>query len=251
MAATLVRIKVQLLLPRRRWGRELEDPGPSWCAGCWSTSTSGTRPTGWRTPRRTGPALRPRLRSAPAQAGPGRTLELELDWGDVWDALYELVERTRPPELHHVHGRVVTLEEKIELILDTLSRLSRVEFQELLRDHPDRLHAVATFLATLELARRREVAMRQSRAFRAALALPREARSHRDRDAESRMKTTQIIEALLFASDAPLSAEDLARGEEDLDPAAVERGRRRAPGRVRGAGPARSRSTRSPAATSS
>jgi segregation and condensation protein B len=30
------------------------------------------------------------------------------------------------------------------------------------------------------------------------------------------MKTTQIIEALLFASDAPLSAGDLARGEEDL-----------------------------------
>ena len=30
------------------------------------------------------------------------------------------------------------------------------------------------------------------------------------------MKTTQIIEALLFASDAPLSATDLARGEEEL-----------------------------------
>jgi segregation and condensation protein B len=35
------------------------------------------------------------------------------------------------------------------------------------------------------------------------------------------MKTTQIIEALLFASDAPLSAEDLARGAEDLEPGAV------------------------------
>jgi segregation and condensation protein B len=32
------------------------------------------------------------------------------------------------------------------------------------------------------------------------------------------MRTTQIIEALLFASDAPLSPEELARGEEDLDP---------------------------------
>ena len=36
------------------------------------------------------------------------------------------------------------------------------------------------------------------------------------------MKTTQIIEALLFASDAPLSAQDLARGEEELDAEAVE-----------------------------
>jgi segregation and condensation protein B len=35
------------------------------------------------------------------------------------------------------------------------------------------------------------------------------------------MKTTQIIEALLFASDAPLSVEDLVRGEEDLDVDAV------------------------------
>lgn len=32
------------------------------------------------------------------------------------------------------------------------------------------------------------------------------------------MKTTQIIEALLFASDAPLSAEDLVRGEDALEP---------------------------------
>ncbi|MEJ2503238.1 MAG: SMC-Scp complex subunit ScpB [Gemmatimonadota bacterium] len=36
------------------------------------------------------------------------------------------------------------------------------------------------------------------------------------------MNTTQIIEALLFASDAPLSAEDLARGEEELDVGGVE-----------------------------
>ncbi len=35
------------------------------------------------------------------------------------------------------------------------------------------------------------------------------------------MKSTQIIEALLFASDAPLSPDDLARGEEDLDADAV------------------------------
>jgi segregation and condensation protein B len=35
------------------------------------------------------------------------------------------------------------------------------------------------------------------------------------------MRTTQIIEALLFASDAPLTAEDLARGEEELDAEAV------------------------------
>lgn len=36
------------------------------------------------------------------------------------------------------------------------------------------------------------------------------------------MQATQIVEALLFASDAPLAAEDLARGDEALDVAGVE-----------------------------
>ena len=36
------------------------------------------------------------------------------------------------------------------------------------------------------------------------------------------MKTTQIVEALLFASDAPLTAADLARGDEGLDEEQVE-----------------------------
>src|SRR5512143_2729955 len=36
------------------------------------------------------------------------------------------------------------------------------------------------------------------------------------------MKTTQVVEALLFASDAPLTAADLARGEESLDEEQVE-----------------------------
>lgn len=35
------------------------------------------------------------------------------------------------------------------------------------------------------------------------------------------MKTTQLIEALLFASDAPLAADDLARASEDLDAGSV------------------------------
>jgi len=36
------------------------------------------------------------------------------------------------------------------------------------------------------------------------------------------MRTTTIVEALLFASDAPLSATDLARGDESLDEDQVE-----------------------------
>jgi hypothetical protein len=50
MAALLVRIKVQMLLPRRTDGEgALEDPRAGWSA-CSSTSITGKRPCGWRKP---------------------------------------------------------------------------------------------------------------------------------------------------------------------------------------------------------
>jgi segregation and condensation protein A len=166
MAAMLIRIKVQLLLPRRgEPDEELEDPRAQLVRRL--LEYEHFRDAADRLEHAEADRSRHYGRGyVPPRSGPGvAAQELDLDWGEVWDALYELVERTRPPESHHVHGRLVTLEEKVELILETLGRLSRIEFQELLRDHPDRLHAVATLLASLELARRREVALRQSEPF--------------------------------------------------------------------------------------
>jgi segregation and condensation protein A len=166
MAATLVRIKVQLLLPQRGdLEGELEDPRTELVRRLleyehFRDAADRLEDAEADRARHYGRGYVP-----PAVAVDAAPLELEVDWGDVWDALYELIERTRPAELHHVQGRVVTLEEKIELIVEALGRLTRVQFQDLLREHPDRTHAIATFLATLELARRRELAMRQSSLF--------------------------------------------------------------------------------------
>jgi segregation and condensation protein A len=166
MAATLVRIKVQLLLPQHGVAEgELEDPRAELVRRLleyehFRDAADRLEDAEADRARRYGRGYVP-----PSPRVDPASLELEVDWGDVWDALYELIERTRPPELHHIHGRIVTLEEKIELIVETLGRLTRVPFQELLREHPDRMHAVATFMAILELARRRELAMRQSAHF--------------------------------------------------------------------------------------
>jgi segregation and condensation protein A len=166
LAATLIRIKSQMLLPRPFDDTgELEDPRAELVRRLLEyehfrdaadrledaeASRSRHYARGYIPPK---PAVDP------------DDLELELDWADLWEALYEVVERTRPPEDHRAHGRIVTLEEKVELILDTLQRLTRVEFQQLLAAHPNKLHAVATLTAALELARRREVVMRQSKPF--------------------------------------------------------------------------------------
>ncbi|MFW6331004.1 MAG: segregation and condensation protein A [Gemmatimonadota bacterium] len=166
MAATLIRIKSRMLLPRRVDDEgELEDPRAELVRRLleyehFRDAADRLEDAEAHRSRHFGRGYVP-----PRPKADLSEVELEVDWADLWDALYELIERSRPPEEHRVHGRVVTLEEKVELILDTLSRFDRVEFKQLLAEHPEKLHAVATLLASLELARRREVAMRQSQAF--------------------------------------------------------------------------------------
>ncbi len=166
MAATLIRIKSQMLLPRRLVeSGELEDPRAELVRRL--LEYEHFRDAADRLEEAEADRARHYGRGyIPPRPPPDPTeQELDVDWGEVWDALYELIDRTRPPEAHRVNPRTVTLEEKLDLIVETLGRMSRVEFQELLRAHPDRLHAVTTLMAALELARRRLIAIRQGGPF--------------------------------------------------------------------------------------
>jgi chromatin segregation and condensation protein Rec8/ScpA/Scc1 (kleisin family) len=65
---------------------------------------------------------------------------------------------------HTLVSRPVAMEDKIDLILGMLQEAARVEFSRLLRGVEGvqaRMHGVMTFLAGLELGRRREVRLRQ------------------------------------------------------------------------------------------
>ena len=53
----------------------------------------------------------------------------------------------------------------MNLILGTLERVRRIEFNRLVRPFKNRMHGVMTFLAGLELARRRRVKLRQVELF--------------------------------------------------------------------------------------
>ena len=53
----------------------------------------------------------------------------------------------------------------MNLILDTLERVRGIEFNRLVRPFKDRMHGVMTFLAGLELTRRRRVKLRQTELF--------------------------------------------------------------------------------------
>ncbi|MCI0435553.1 MAG: segregation/condensation protein A [Gemmatimonadetes bacterium] len=164
-AALLVRIKAQMVLPRRQLdGEAWEDPRAELvrrlleyehfreAAICLEQAESRRR-------------LRHPRGFVPPPPPPVVVMELTVTWDELWHAALAVGERARPRPDHHVTPRIVPLEDKIGLIVRALKRIARVEFAHLVRPFGDKLHGVVTLLAGLELARRRELSMRQRRPF--------------------------------------------------------------------------------------
>jgi segregation and condensation protein A len=164
MAATLIRIKAQMLLPRPAEDEE-EDP----------RAELVRRLLEYEQIRE----ISMRLRVAEAErerrfakgyipVRPKRTLmdvPLETTWDEVFEAGLHV---EMPPPRRHEHRvtqRPVTMEEKAVLILDALRESARVQFSKLLSGFRERSHGVMTFLAGLELTRRHLLFLRQSRPF--------------------------------------------------------------------------------------
>ena len=164
MAAGLIRIKAQMLLPRHG---EAEDEDPraelvrrlleyeqireiSQRLALAEAERARKFPKGFLEPR---PC--PLMEKTPLQT--------------VWDEVLEAALAVTVPEprvrLHHVTTRPVAMEDKMNLILDTLERVRGIEFNRLVRPFKDRMHGVMTFLAGLELTRRRRVKLRQTELF--------------------------------------------------------------------------------------
>jgi segregation and condensation protein A len=164
MAATLVRIKAQMLLPQRDDLLAEEDPRSelvrrlleyelyrelAYALANAESERALHRPKGYIEPR---PA--PQVVEAP--------LELTLD-----EFLEVARSLPRPPERrpHRAPVRPVTVDEKIELWLSALKRKARVPFDWFVQRWKGRVHAVMSFLACLELAKRGRVVLRQERPF--------------------------------------------------------------------------------------
>jgi segregation and condensation protein A len=166
VAATLVRIKAQMLMPRRTDGLgELEDPRAELVRRL--LEYEHFREASLRLVEAQNDRAR-RFRRGyfpPRATQPQVVTELECTWDEVFAAALRLDERPRAPEEHVVLQRAVPIEEKIGLIVQTLARLARVEFRRLVEPFGDKLHGVVTFMAGLELSKRRQLSMRQSEPF--------------------------------------------------------------------------------------
>jgi segregation and condensation protein A len=163
MAATLVHIKAQMLLPRISEDED-EDPRAELVRRLLEYELIrdvALRLSGAEADRarRFGKGyVPPRPRRAAAD------IPLETTWDEVMAAALSVV-MPEPRREHHVTTRAVAMDDKIVLILETLKASRRVEFSRLVRGFQDRMHGVMTFLAGLELTRRRLLFLRQARPF--------------------------------------------------------------------------------------
>lgn len=165
-AALLIRIKAQMLLPRHGGEEgEWEDPRAELVRRL--LEYEHFREAAQRLAAAESQRLRlyPRGYVPPLPEPDPTDSPLQLDWDELWIAVLRLEERVRPLEEYRVVPRAVPIGDKISLIIEFLERRARVEFRELTTPYADRLHSVVTFLATLELARRRALAIRQQAHF--------------------------------------------------------------------------------------
>lgn len=165
MAATLIRIKAQMLLPRSAEEEEEGDPRAELVRRLLEYEQIREVSLRLRAAeadrfRRFGKGYippRPKMEQS--------EVPLETTWDEVYAAAL-LVETPVPRErVHRVMTRTVSMQAKVVLILDALKNEPRVEFTRLLVGFKDRMHGVMTFLAGLELTRRQVLFLRQARPF--------------------------------------------------------------------------------------
>ena len=164
MAAGLIHIKVQMLLPS--YG-ETEDEDPRAELVRRLLEYEQIRDVSQRLAsaeaeraRRFGKGFLEQRPRPPMEETP-----LETTWHEVFAAAL-LVTRPDPRSpMHTLTTRPVAMEDKMNLILSTLDRVRRIEFSRLVRPFKSRTHSVMTLLAGLELTRRRRVRLRQVKVF--------------------------------------------------------------------------------------
>lgn len=169
MAATLLRIKSQMLLPRPELDEEeIEDPRRELVlkiieyqqyreiADHLREHESDRRLVFARGYRE---ALE--AEEEPAEPDPERRASLS----DLLRAFAELMRREARDRIHRLEPIPVTIEEKVNHVREILREKGRTTFAELFVPGEPRTHWIVTFVALLEMAREGEIRLRQGDTF--------------------------------------------------------------------------------------
>lgn len=172
MAATLVRIKAQLLLPRPEGIEWDEDPRSELVRRLleYEHFQDVARHLTAAEAQRSRHFAKGYVEPRPPPAV--RREELRVGLEELLEAAARIPEPV-PPPVHLAPTRTVTVEEKISLLGRLLREAKRLAFERLFRPWGTRPHAVASLLACLELARRQILRIEQTKPFSSIWILPR------------------------------------------------------------------------------
>lgn len=164
MAATLIRIKTRLLLPRDESEPEEEDPREELIMALVE----------YKRYKEAGEVMRERAlleEQTYAPPSPMGRIEGKVDVSpattlfDLLTAFRSVMSQHREEIVHEVIPEEISIEERIKSVVLYLKARESATFQELFADTPKRIIAVVTFIALLELARTRRIRILQAMPF--------------------------------------------------------------------------------------
>jgi segregation and condensation protein A len=168
MAATLLRIKMKSLLPSTPGQEEEED----------LTQELAQRLEEFRKFKEVASWLRDKETTSrnyfphssyydeKEEAGEEKELEAgEVSLAELLAAFKSVLDRKETDDVYEISPIPVTVEEKIENILNLMREKGRLSFYELFESETRRIEMIVTFLALLELIRLRKVLVKQMKTF--------------------------------------------------------------------------------------
>jgi len=164
MAATLIRLKTTMLLPRDPEEQEEFDPRHELMLALIE----------YRKYKEVGDVLRDKAIIEEGKVVPPSPIQdakviIDLSPGttlfDLLTAFREMLESKEEEITHEVNPEQVSVEERVAHISGILSDKEYAAFSELFLDAPRRIVAIVTFMAILEMARLRRITIRQSNLF--------------------------------------------------------------------------------------
>ncbi len=164
MAATLIRIKAKLLLPRDTADLEDADPRQELVAALLEYKKFKEASEILREKR----LMEERIFTPPAVDGNRKSKVILSDSTTLYDlmtAFRDVLERIGKDQFYEISPEELTVEDRIKRVIEVLSNRDSVAFQELFLDIPRKLVAIMTFMAILELARVHRIMIRQSLPF--------------------------------------------------------------------------------------
>jgi segregation and condensation protein A len=165
MAATLMRIKAKMLLPKTQEEEEEEDPREQLVAALLEYRKFKEAAGILREKETEQSAWFPRKDFSFVQQLPEDEVLIEASLPDLVFAFKRILDGHPKEIFHTVNYPKVSIEERIDHVLSRLTEKDGIVFGELFLDTPIKLVMVVTFMAILELIRLQRIYIRQNRHF--------------------------------------------------------------------------------------